>query len=106
MRGHWRILTNVKMRIRMKLSTTASRQQMLLSVMTMNADMSKIQTKIISLQSIRDKSFATCEESGEDPTLFFWENDVLRRKWQSVDGLCGGEHIVVPAGLRKIVMEL
>jgi len=72
-----------------------------------NADMlSKLQTADISLQSIREKSFATREEAEEEPMAFFWENDILRRKWQSGDGSRGGEQIVVPAGLRKMVMEL
>ncbi|KAL3855789.1 hypothetical protein ACJMK2_014989 [Sinanodonta woodiana] len=64
---------------------------------SINADMlSKLQLADISLQSIKEKSFASREEA----------NGILRRKWQSGDGSCGGDQIVVPAGLRKMVMEL
>ncbi|KAL3879165.1 hypothetical protein ACJMK2_031474 [Sinanodonta woodiana] len=74
---------------------------------SMNADMlSKLQLADISLQSIKEKSFASREEAEEEPMSFFWENDILRRKWQSGDGSRAGEQIVVPAGLRKMVMEL
>ena len=74
---------------------------------SMNTDMlSKLEIVDISLQSIREKSFATREEAKEEPISFLWENDILRRKRQSCDGLCGGKQIVVPGGLRKMGMEL
>ncbi|KAL3865773.1 hypothetical protein ACJMK2_043128 [Sinanodonta woodiana] len=64
---------------------------------SMNADMlSKLQLAYISLQGNKEKSFASREEAEEEPMPFFWENDILRRKWQSGDG----------PRLRKMVMEL
>ncbi|KAL3878915.1 hypothetical protein ACJMK2_031241 [Sinanodonta woodiana] len=44
---------------------------------SMNADMlSKLQLADISLQSIKEKSFASREEAEEEPMSFFWEKDI------------------------------
>ncbi|KAL3874135.1 hypothetical protein ACJMK2_037188 [Sinanodonta woodiana] len=71
---------------------------------SMNADMlSKLQLADISLQSIKEKSFASREEAKEEPMSFFWEKDILRRNRQSGDGSCGGKPIAVPGGFKKMV---
>ena len=46
------------------------------------------------------------DESKDVKFAFYYENSVLKRKWESKDGYKKGNQIVLPKSLRKAVLEL
>jgi hypothetical protein len=45
------------------------------------------------------------DESKDVKFAFYYENNVLKRKWESKDGYKRGNQIVLPKPLRKAVLE-
>ena len=45
------------------------------------------------------------DESKDVKFAFYYENNVLKRKWESKDGYKRGNQIVLPKSLRKAVLE-
>ncbi|KAK3091449.1 hypothetical protein FSP39_019925 [Pinctada imbricata] len=71
-----------------------------------NADkLSQLQKEDPTLKSIREKA-VTAEQSKSMSLAFYWENDILKRKWMSSSGVRQGDQVVLPKGLRRAVIEL
>ncbi|KAK3098044.1 hypothetical protein FSP39_015559 [Pinctada imbricata] len=71
-----------------------------------NADkLSQLQKEDPTLKSIREKA-ATAEQSKCMSLAFYWENDILKRKWMSSSGVRQGDQVVLPKRLRRAVIEL
>ncbi|KAK3089888.1 hypothetical protein FSP39_007378 [Pinctada imbricata] len=71
-----------------------------------NADkLSQLQKEDPTLKSIREKA-VTAEQSKSMSLAFYWENDILKRKWMSSSGVRQGDQVVLPKRLRRAVIEL
>ncbi|KAK3089699.1 hypothetical protein FSP39_005726 [Pinctada imbricata] len=71
-----------------------------------NADkLSQLQKEDPTLKSIREKAVAA-EQSKSMSLAFYWENDILKRKWMSSSGVRQGDQVVLPKRLRSAVIEL
>ncbi|XP_033739131.1 uncharacterized protein LOC117326489 [Pecten maximus] len=74
---------------------------------TVNSEeLSKLQREDESLSKIKAKSLSSAEEADEDDVAFYWEHDILRRKWRTGDGKTAGKQLVLPKSLRQAVIKL
>ncbi|XP_062569214.1 uncharacterized protein LOC134231291 [Saccostrea cucullata] len=73
---------------------------------SMNAEkLARLQKEDNTLKACRDKAvdYNTAQDS---PPAFYYENEILKRKWKTKDGLREGNQIVLPTSLRKSILEL
>jgi hypothetical protein len=68
--------------------------------------LSRIQREDPTLSNCRLKALNNVDESKDVKFAFYYENNVLKRKWESTDGYKRGNQIVLPKPLRKAMLEL
>jgi hypothetical protein len=68
--------------------------------------LSRLQREDPTLSNCRLKALNNVDKSKDVKFAFYYENNVLKRKWESKDGYKRGNQIVLPKSLRKAVLEL
>ena len=75
------------------------------NISAVNAEvLSKMQVDDDNLEAIRTKANAI--EADDIENGFFWDNDILKRKWTSVKKRKSGTQVVLPSKLRQTVIKL
>ncbi|XP_033741736.1 uncharacterized protein LOC117328321 [Pecten maximus] len=78
-----------------------------LELSAVNAEvLSKPQQEDPTLVNIRRKAAKSVEVVQDDSNALYWENGILRRKWESRDGIHRGIQVVLPEALRLNVIKL
>ena len=78
-----------------------------LELSAVNAEvLSRLQKDDPTLANIRRKAANSAEAVQEDKNALYWENGILRRKWESGDGAKHGVQVVLPEVLRLDVIKL
>ena len=76
-------------------------------ISNVNADvLSQMQKDDPSLRNCRDKAFDNVESVESIPKGFYWDKDILYRKWTSADNAKVWYQVVLPACLREKVIQL
>ncbi|XP_062614536.1 uncharacterized protein LOC134276295 [Saccostrea cucullata] len=68
--------------------------------------LSNLQKQDPTLKNCKDKAFKNVSQTETEHKAFYWENDILKRKWTSKKKNLSGTQVVLPASLRKAVMKL
>jgi hypothetical protein len=77
------------------------------NVSMVNAEvLSQMQREDASLKNCREKAFSHLENVETMPKAFYWENDILKRKWTSASNGKVWYQIVVPERLRRTIISL
>lgn len=74
-------------------------------------NISNVNAETLSEMQKADNSINTLPEKilnqkSHENVAFFWENNILKRKWKSKNGIKSGTQVVLPKQLRKTVLEL
>lgn len=77
------------------------------NISIVNAEvLSRMQREDPSLQNCREKALSQPDSIEKLPRAFYWENEILRRKWTSPDNTKVWHQVVLPACLRESVIKL
>ena len=77
----------------------------LANISSVNAELlAKLQQEDDSLSNIRSKVVENLDD--DQPNAFYWDNNILMRRWKTKDGRKSGTQVVVPLRLRHAVMKI
>ncbi|XP_069110221.1 uncharacterized protein [Argopecten irradians] len=68
--------------------------------------LSRLQSEDPTLANIRRKSAVSADLIHDDRNAIYWENGILKRKWESSNGIQSGVQVVLPERLRLNVIKL